>query len=61
MPFQGPVLPYFGIAQDAEKWEWLGFEAVSPPPLPLPLTPNSYRDGPAPAARIRGLPLLVRN
>jgi len=27
VPFQGPVLPYFGIAQDAEKWEWLGFEA----------------------------------
>ena len=27
--YQGPVLPYFGIAQTANKWEWLGFEAVS--------------------------------
>ena len=29
VPFRGPVLPYFGIAQTANKWEWLGFEAVS--------------------------------
>jgi hypothetical protein len=34
VPYNGPVLPYFGIAQDALKWEWLGFEAVRSESLP---------------------------